>query len=201
MRRWLVVVLLSGVVASAAPAHAAPSPQVTDPKGDWQVASQDVLSARLSSRYVGGKPSLRGELRLAAVPDVPTTYRFNFGLGCSSYSFAYVWPGVAQGASATFERWDYCAPPAAVPEAPKTTADATFPVTFAVTGTTLVWQAAYAGGIKKGVRVANFAALACTVLGGVVAGDTTTGSHEVWAGDIAYSANRYYVVGSDLPRR
>jgi hypothetical protein len=93
--------------------------------------------------------------------------------------------------------WSYCAQPGAVP---KEQPDAKYAVTFAVTGSTLTWQAPYAGTIRKGATAAFPAALACPVLGGVAFGNLDGKATEVWTGDVAFSKGSY-VIGSDLPRR
>jgi hypothetical protein len=197
--RHLLAALLGGAVALATPALAAPSSQLGDPKGDWAVASQDVLSGRLSSVLVAGKPVLRGELTLAAPPaaGVVSTYNFGFQVGCEYWSFNYIWPGTAQAAQADLEMWSYCTAPGQVP---KEQPDAKYAVTFAVAGSTLTWQAPYAGTIRKGAKAGTFAALACPVVGGVAFGNVDGKATEVWTGDIAFS-QAVYVIGSDLPRR
>lgn len=199
MRRTIWTALLGGVVVLAPVALAAPSPQISDPKGDWQVASQDVVSGRLSSVLSAGKPALKGELTLAAAPaaGVESMYALNFLVGCDGYTFSYIWPGVAQGAKATLDHYSFCQQrPATEP-----TADDSTPATVAVTGTTLTWQVPYTGKIVKGARAMSFSAVACSAIAAVFFGDSITGSHEVDTGDVAYGGNQTYVVGSDLPRR
>jgi hypothetical protein len=200
MRRTLWLALLGGVVVLTPAAQAAPSPQVIDPKGDWQVASQDILSGRLSSVIADGKPALRGELTLAAAPaaGVVTTYSLSFMVGsCDGYTWHYVWGGAAPATKVSLEQVDFChQQPTQVAQA-----DHTYAASATLSGSTIVWQAPYVGMIKRGAKAGSFAALACPVFGGVSGGDTITGSHEAWTGDIAYGANRSYVIGSDLPRR
>lgn len=198
MRRTLLSALLAGVAAFASAAQAAPSPQVTDAKADWPVESQDVLSARLSSRLVNRKPALHGELTLAVAPSatVPTTYRFSFMRGCVYYAFVYDWKGAAGTAVATFTRQECLTGAESPVEMPKETA---FPVTFTLRGTTLDFVAPYAGGIARGSRLTAFGAMAYTVPFAAVYGDSWTGYHEVWSGDVAWS-DATYVAGSDLPR-
>lgn len=192
--------LLLAVVAAASPATAAPAPQVTDPAGDWGVASQDVLWARLSSTGTKAAPVLRGELRLAAAPAPGTTSRYwlGFHVGCVAYRFTYVWSGAPQGSGATLEEYSYCAGTAAPVRNP---VDRTYPVTVAVKGTTVVWQAAYAGAIRRGARAGTFYVFACVPNCGVRFVNTSSGREdEVLTGDVAESDARY-VIGSDLPRR
>jgi hypothetical protein len=192
MRRTLLAALVAGVATFTSTAQAAPSPQVRDPKGDWQVASQDVLSARVSSVLVSGRPALRGELTLAAAPAVPTTYKLYFYAGCIGYGFTYDWHVDAAHSAAKFTRSD-C--PAEIAEVVPKTQD--FPATVTVKGTTLTWVAPYAGGVKRGTKVTGFAAMVYTAPVGAVESDSWTGYHEAYAGDVGYS-DAVYVVGSDL---
>jgi hypothetical protein len=199
MRRTFWTALLGGVVVLTPVALAAPSPQIVDKKGDWQVASQDVVSGRLSSVLAAGKPVLKGELTLAAAPaaGIESQYALNFLVGCDGYTFTYIWPGVAQGAKATLDHYSFCRQRPATEPMP----DDSTPAAVAVTGTTLSWQVPYAGKIVKGARATGFSAVGCSAVGGVFFGDSITGLHEVDTGDLAYGNNRYYVIGSDLPRR
>ena len=198
MRRSLLVTCLAGFVAIGPAALAAPSPQVADPAGDWAVKSQDFTSARLSSALIAGKPHLRGELKLVEAPaaGVVTQYGFHFSVDCLSYVFAYTWPGNTAQARADLQRTSFCAPR----EATSTGPDATFPVTFAVKGTTLTWEMPYGAGISRGIRVRGFAATACPGFCGITYGTSWNEQKYVWTGDVAWNANTY-VVGSDLPRR
>lgn len=176
--------LLSALLALAlvTPGHAAaPVASVTDPRGDWPVASQDILSARLSSVYVHGVPTLRAEVDLAAAPNplVPTTYTVDFGVGCAAYSLT------SDGTSGTLERSD-C-------KVKKLTTSA--PGTAAVHGTTLVIQAPYALGLQVGQVAQGLGAVAATVF---VAYWQLTGDFAT-SGDIALAPyDTTYVLGSDL---
>jgi hypothetical protein len=199
MRRMLAM-LLGGVVVLASPAMAAPSPQVNDPRGDWSVPGQDVLTGRVSSVLVAGKPVLRGELTLAEapVPGVVTSYRLGFMIGCEGWSFAYDWPGAAPAAKASLERVDFCAQS----QVPKVGPDQTFAATFSTKGPTLIWQAPYTGSIKRGARADSFYAIACNgTICGAGTSDPVLGYSDVWVSDFASSSRATYVIGSDLPRR
>jgi hypothetical protein len=173
-------------------AQAAPAPQLTDPKGDWQTAGQDVLWGRLSSVRGDRGPEVRGELRLAAPPTVPgTVYRFAFTFDdCHEYSFAYQVPGAADSRPAlnpTQPGMNYSDRCDDVPGP-----DTSYAVSAVVTGDTIVWQAPYVGHIQRGAIVRTFAGLACA--------SATCGLGVVPAGDLAAATGRY-VMGSDLPRR
>jgi hypothetical protein len=199
MRRTFWTALLGGVVVLAPVALAAPSPQLSDPKGDWQVSSQDVLSGRISSVLAAGRPNLVGELSLAAAPaaGVVSQYALNFLVGCDAYTFSYFWPGTTQGAKATLDHYSFCQERPVTEPLP----DDSTSTTFAVKGTTLTWQLPYTGKIVKGARANGFSAVGCSAIGAVFFGDSITGLHEVDTGDVAYATNRSYVIGSDLPRR
>lgn len=198
VRRTLLTALFVAVAGALPPAHAAPSPQLTDPVGDWAVQSQDFSWARVSSVLVGGRPHLRGELRLVAAPaGAPTTYGFWLGAGCAQYGFRYEWTGVAERSTPTFDKTVYCGDRDTVTVGP----DQTWPVTFAVNGTTLTWTVPYVGGVAKGLVIDGFVAQACSTACGVWVGtDWDDEGHAVWTSDVGLQRGRY-VVGSDLPRR
>jgi hypothetical protein len=194
MTRPLLAALAALALAAPSTHAAPPAPQVTDARGDWSLASQDVLSGRVSSLLVRGVPQLRGEIALAAQPaaGAPATYELTWGIGCAGYGFTYTWNGVPGGGSATLDQWDWCwdeLQPWSDPEI-------RFPVTFAVRGSTLTFRTPYVGGIRRGQRAKRFHIQACTR----VCGATVGVAPSVELGDYA-SSNASYVVGSDLPRR
>lgn len=195
MRRVAIVGFLVGV-AFAPAALAAPSPQLYDQAGDANLESQDVVSGRLSSFWSGRTPRLRGELKLLAAPapGVASGYSLTFSVGCRAYTLVHEWTGGAPGATAALTLWDHCATRDPVRDEP----DGTFPVTFAVKGTTLTWDAPYAGGLRRGQKVTGFSAAACTQICGLMVGSDP--SQKMLSGDFAWSESTY-VLGSDLPRR
>lgn len=181
---WIAALL---AVALVTPAHAAPAPQVTDPKGDWAVASQDVLSARVSSVLVNRVPTLRAELTLAAAPEsrLPTDFVVQFFVGCTVYDLNY------DGTTAALERLTCAATPVS----------STAPATVTVRGTTLVLQAPYALGLRRGQVATYFAAAAYTVYAGVYQ-PGLSGDLLACTCDVAFAPDKTsYVLGSDLPRR
>ena len=186
---------LAAFLALAAPAGAAPGPGITDPKGDWPVASQDVLSAKLSSALAGKTPVLRAELQLAAAPDGrPATYAVGFSIGCHGYAFDHSWTA-ANGYQTALHHTAYCSRSAAPPKAGP---DEKLPATVTLKGSTLVFEAPYVSEIKKGVKVTYLTAWGCAyacMWVGVNWDDA-----QVSVGDLAYG-DISYVVGSDLPRR
>ena len=197
MRRVAIVAFLAGV-AFAPTAMAAPYPQLYDRAGDSTLPSNDIVSGRLSSFWSGTTPRLKGELRMLAAPavGVPSNYAFMFGVGCKSYSFSYEWAGGAKDGAATLDMCDDCKPRegGVLGDEP----DVSVPATFAMKGTTLTWDAPYAGGLKRGQRVETFAAGACPQVCGV-AFDFDP-NEPMLTGDLAWMKGRY-VLGSDLPRR
>lgn len=195
MRRTLLAALVAAVAALPSTAQAAPSPQVIDKKGDWVVASQDLVTARLSSVLVGGKPALRADLTFAEAPgQVPTTYQFGFTKGCLGYGFTYEAQATAK---ASFVRTECYTGAEGVAGTPKQT---TFPATATISGTTLTMIAPYAGGIARGNKVKDFFAFVYDVPVGLVGNNSVLGYSEIYTGDMAFSSNSY-VVGSDLPRK
>lgn len=194
MRRTLLAALAALALAAPAAHAAAPAPQVTDPRGDWHVPSQDVVSGRISSVLVRGAPHLRGELRLAAPPatGVPASYELTFGIGCAGYGFTYAWDGLPEGGTATLDQWDWCFDELQ----PWSDPEIRLPVTFAVRGSTLTFQTPYTGGLRRGQRAKRFHIQACQRICGV----TVAAAVGADVGDHA-SSNAVYVVGSDLPRR
>jgi hypothetical protein len=189
MRRILAPAV--GLAVLLAPtAHAAPKPQLTDARGDWQTAGQDVLSGRLSSVRGDTGPMVQGELQLAAPPSVPgTIYRFTFHLDCHEYSFAYEVPGAEDSSLGAPNQpgMNYDDNCAGLPGP-----EASYRATAEVRGNVIVWRAPYVGHIQRGAVARRFEALACFTL--------TCGMSVTQTGDTAASAG-YYAVGSDLPRR
>lgn len=192
MRR--IAPALLALLALAGPATAAPRNGISDPKGDWPVAGQDVISAKLSSALVNGKPVLRGELRLAEAPGAgPASYVVAFSLGCHSYAFDKSTQATGEHVALSYS--DYCTPEDDDPV--RVGADKEYPATVTLKGSTLVWQAPYVGHVKRGARVEGLiawgCARVCTGFGASVEEMTTVG-------DLAWG-EMLYVVGSDLPRR
>jgi hypothetical protein len=195
MRRTFAAAV--ALVALSGTAHSAPAPQLRDRPGDWSVASQDIVSGRVSSTRAGKKLFLRGELKLAAAPAAPTMYRFKFVIdGCHEYGFVYIWTGSGEQSDAFLDHTDYCR----VRYAWELPGEDRYPVTFGVRGTTLTWQTPYVGAIKKGAPVDMFAGLACSSLCGVQVRGLPVATPGVALGDEAFT-DGWYRVGSDLPRK
>jgi hypothetical protein len=192
MRR--IAPALLAILALAGSATAAPRSGISDPRGDWPVASQDVVSAKLSSVLVSGKPVLRGELQLAAAPDGrPATYAIGFAVGCHAYSFDK--STEATGDHVALSYTDYCTPEDDGPG--RIGVDKEYPATVSVKGRTVTWLAPYVGQIKRGARVEGMSAWGCARLCTSVGIDW---NDQKTVGDLAWG-EMLYVVGSDLPRR
>lgn len=190
-RRALLPAILAALTLLPS-AHAAPAPQLTDARGD-AIPGWDILSGRLSSVRVKGVAHLRGELRLDEVPyaDGPMTYRMVFWnrARCLRYAFTYDWRSLAELSEATITVEDGCPL-----NSNAVGRGDSFPVSFALRGTTLTFTIQYFNELAAGVRLSEFSATSCHV----VCGDGWTIRHGDWA---SAPAHRSYVVGSDLPRR
>ena len=90
-----LAVMTSASGAYAAQNHAGaapkPKPQITDAKGDYPVASADIISATLSTVTEGTKELLQIGLELAAAPTtlVPYSYTVGFEVGGCSFRAVY----------------------------------------------------------------------------------------------------------------
>lgn len=186
----LLAPLVGAALLLAPSAHAAPRPQLSDPKGDWTNAAQDVLWGRLSSVRGDSGPEIQGELKLAAAPVSGTIYRFAFLIdGCHEYSFALSLPASQDSQLGLpnqpgLNHYDRCNGVVG--------SEADYRARAEVKGDLIVWRAPYVGHIERGVIVRQFEALACLTL--------TCGMGATPMGDTAVTSG-YYVIGSDLPRR
>ena len=203
MRRLLVPLVLALLWSPAA--HAKPlQPQILDVAGDTPIRGGDIVSGRVSSARVNGRPVLRVELRLVEAPPagVVMHYGLQFIIGCTMYQFGYVWPGTAdQGIAQIDERGDMCR--LVIDGRRPTTvfmADTLYDAKLTLKGSTLVWETPYVGEIKTGATAFNFFAEASVGwLGGEAATvQSPAGSRAVGAGDAARRVVQKYVVGSDL---
>lgn len=104
MRRRAAAVLavLSAMVA-ALPASGAPAPQVVDPRGDWPMAGQDILSASFATTGSGRSSALEIRLELAGppLPDVGLYWEVGWSTpGCAlnyvEYTRSAYGPGVEE---------------------------------------------------------------------------------------------------------
>jgi hypothetical protein len=167
----------------AAPAHAGSRPAtVTDPKGDWAVAGQDLVRARLYS-VTAGTRALRADVELADVPVTGTTYAVQLGneASCESWALVVTFYGTPEQ-SASLQHF-----PCSVTGLPGS--DASIAATFAVTGKTLRLTAPYGLGLRRGTRLTYGGASAATYFLGLFVGPPA--NQDVLTGDIAMNGIDY----------
>jgi len=136
---------MAAVVLLAAQASAAPAPQLTDPKGDTQVAAGDIVSATFSS---GGARTMRVDLVVAAAPaeSTPYSYEVRFTAGdCNYNAVLYNHPVSVLGFSKSGMGCD--------------TASSSLPAgDAAASGSTITFKIPLSGALKKGVVVRDITA-------------------------------------------
>lgn len=150
MTRTVLAAALAAAALLAPSASAANGPAVLgDPKGDWPVASSDMLSARVEGVVSGAKRSVRATMMLAAAPDAPTEYQVSFGDACDSWDLAVRGIGTA-AETATFTHY-VC---------DSTQAAGTTDAAVKVTGSKIELTAPYLFGLRRGIKVTGIAAAA-----------------------------------------
>ena len=174
MRRSVLAAAVVAALLAAAPAGAAsrrPSTggRVADATGDWPVASQDLVSAQVTSSRAGGQAVLRAVLTLAEAPDAVAEYTVSLDSDCD------VWTLSVRGKDARLQR-STCA----LTELPETA-----PATVQVSGKQIVVTAPYALGLAKGMRFGSLTATASPYLTGVVFGSSVSPTTFVVTGDVA----------------
>jgi hypothetical protein len=151
MRRTSLAVLAATALL-AAPASAKPAATISDPKGDWSVASEDVLAARVEGVVSKSARTLTATVTLAGAPDAATTYYVAVTDGvCNSWEFSVRGLGTA-AQSAVLTRY-------ACGDATNTLGTSV-PATATVKGSTVGLSAPYALGLKRGTNVAALLAAA-----------------------------------------
>lgn len=177
-----LVLLCSGVASAGTTSRAAPKPkpQLTDPKGDYPVASADIVSGTLSSVPDGTKTLLQIDLTLAAPPTTLTPYSYTLGFtvpGCDfrAVYFGHPLKGVLNDSVAG------CITGKAVPHA-----------RYRIQGSTITFTVPMSGALKRGVRATTL--FAVTEPGGV-----SSASKLAMFGDTATGTD--WVLGSDLPNK
>jgi hypothetical protein len=182
MRRTVLTALCATALL-AAPAHAAPRPAVLrDAKGDWSVAGQDLLAARISGVRVNGVRAVRAEVDLADVPTTGSTYGVLVETeACGSWGLVVSLYGTAE-ANASFQHFP-C--PATGIEG----SDASMPATFSVTGKTLTITAPYGLGLGRGARLVYGIMTAATYYAGLFVGppvDKGANTGDIGGNGVAY---------------
>jgi hypothetical protein len=184
--RLLVIATAAAAAVLAAPAVAAPrAATLNDPKGDWPVASQDVLSARVTSVRVAGRPALVAALTLAAAPDAPTQYSVAVTAGCDSWllSVRNLGTDLEDARIEHVVCYDLADYPTRQTEIEHATAT--------VRGTTVEITAPYTLGLKRGTKVTSLSAGASAFFTGVYVGHDVGDQGFVMSGDVAFGKVSY----------
>ncbi len=176
MRRPAVLAAIAAALL-AAPAGAASPAAITDAKGDWPVASQDVVGVTVST--VPGN-ALRAVLTLATAPDATTQYGVGVIAGCDS------WTLEARGTEAALKHYVCGSGVGAATAQPDVSA-----ATVTTKGNTVVITAPYANGLRRGLRIDGVNAAASVYFTGVFGGSSLTPSVAVTSGDFAYGQVAY----------
>ena len=154
--RWLPIMSVLAALSITLPARADSSTlSFTDPSGDWQVASQDIVKVTLRSVSDRAAHWLEADVTLAApVGPAYTTYIVNFQIGQTCYSLATITTNgkpaqqSAGGASVTSSGLS-AVPCNAAPTVQPTNA----PATSTAKGTAVQIRAPYALGLRPGARL------------------------------------------------
>ncbi|HWL37954.1 MAG TPA: hypothetical protein VNQ77_17340 [Frankiaceae bacterium] len=201
-RRAFLALLLAAAL-NAPGAGAASAPQIRDVTGDWVLGGQDIVWARVSDVLVDGVPHLRAELRLASAPveELQNHYVVDVVHQCRKFRFhGYVGQLDPEPITGVFTREAYCFGNDDDPGA-----QARYPMTVSLRGTTVTWVAPYPEGIRRGSRLTRFFAAACSVTPDPLTFDVSDsyppGPVGAQDGDHAAAPKAVHVVGSDLPRR
>lgn len=173
-----------GATATAA---ARPGRSVSDPRGDWPLASADVTSVRVGNAP-GRTPRATVELTLAAAPDATTTYTafVRGAAACDSWSFEVTRIGTP-AQTGTVERTGYC-PGFQKPLVPPSPG---LPAAVTVRGTTVTFTVPYADGLRRGLRLVHAGSTTLSAPAGACTGTTEIGTHCVFPGDQAGGAVSY----------
>ncbi|HWL35887.1 MAG TPA: hypothetical protein VNQ77_06815 [Frankiaceae bacterium] len=164
-----------------------PGQSVSDPKGDWPLASADITSIRVGNAP-GRTPRATVELALAAAPDPTTTYTaYVRGVAdCDAWSFEVTRLGTP-APTGTWQRTGYCPgfQKPAVPPPPG------LPAAVTVRGTTVTFTVPYADGLRRGLRLARVGSTTLSAPTGVCAGVGLLPVQCVMPGDQAGGAVSY----------
>jgi hypothetical protein len=172
-------------LASQAGASPKPKPQLTDAKGDYPVASADIVSATLSSVPAGTQTLLRIDLTLAAPPMTVTPYSYTLGFivsGCQYrvVYFGHPFRGVLNDSTAG------CITGDAVPHG-----------RYSIEGSTITFTVPMSGALKRGARATDL--FATTEPGAVSSAGTVATIPVATFGDTATGTD--WVLGSDRPKK
>jgi len=190
-RSVLAAAVAALLAASASPALAVRRPAPTqasigDRTGDWAVASQDIVSAQVSSGRVNGVPTVRAVLTLADVPDGVAQYAVSFASGCDSWVLSTRNLG---GGDMQDVRLQHSTCQTVAEYATYTPENA--PAQVAVSGKQVVLTARYAVGLEKGLRVSSIAASASPFFTGASTDLNSGEDGWVTSGDLALANVRF----------
>lgn len=110
--RLLIAAVAAVLAVAALPAQGAQRPHVVDPRGDWPVAAQDIVSATFSTVGSGRSRLLQIRLELAGPPQVDAALYWEVGWrtpGCALSYIEYSRSSYAPG-DETAELIQQCAP-------------------------------------------------------------------------------------------
>ena len=155
--RWLPILSVLAALSLALPARADSSALTfADPIGDWQVASQDVVTVTLRSVSDRGTHVLAADITLAApVGPAYTTYAVSFRIGQTCYALATI---TVNGKPAQQSTGGVTTIPSSFSAASCTYSGPTTtsaPATSAVQNSTVQIRAPYALGLRRGARVSD----------------------------------------------
>lgn len=180
MRRTTVVAAFAGVALLAPHADAAPKPQVKDAKGDYPVASADIVSATLSTIPKGLKEQLQIDIVFAGpiAGSPPYTRSLSFTVGGCQFAATHF----GHGTPAFNDNGVGCS-------SGDTTTTAG---TMKIKGSTITFLVPMTGALKRGGKVTDLAVATAPL--GMAAGTPLD-----LAGDAA--SGKDWVIGSDRPKK
>ncbi|HUR13419.1 MAG TPA: hypothetical protein VM097_02880 [Mycobacteriales bacterium] len=130
--RRIVAVAAVALILTALPVQGMPRPHVVDPRGDWPVAAQDIVSATFATVGKGRVRALQITLELAGPPQVDAALYWEVGWrtpGCALSYIEYSRSSYAPG-DETAELIQQCVPGGRF--------ESGFPATGRLTGSTIV---------------------------------------------------------------
>jgi hypothetical protein len=183
VRRLPALAAAAALLAASPYAHAAPKPQIVDPKGDYAVAQGDIIQVTFSTATAARKELLQIDLLLATTPtsNIPFSYTVRFNApGCTFRATYFGHPF-----NGTFEKSGVgcdASPP---------------PGTVKIDGMHIVFSVPFDAKVKRGVLIKDLAAETAPGPGALPAFVPVTDAADT--GDVATGAT--WVVGSDKPKR
>ena len=191
-RKILLAAALAAAVAAATPALATGStkPQIHDAKGDWVVASQDIVAGTITATA----KTIQADLQLAAPPatGVRTEYDVLLYVGCHAYALRYTWNGGLPGTTAGVDEYACATGNSATDLLSGNVPIATLPATATATATGIRITAAPTTVLHSGVKVEAAAVTRATPLIVFLGLDSSSASA---GGDVAY-ASKAFVLGT-----